>query len=76
MNTKQIDLSKSVLSLCETNPELQKILAELGFQDIMMPGMLSTVGRFMTIPKGAMVKRIDINVIKDTLRANGYEILE
>lgn len=75
MKSNQIDLNKSVFELCAENPELPELLAELGFKDITKPGMLSTVGRFMTIPKGALMKKIDLNAIKDTLKAHGYEVL-
>ena len=33
------------------------ILAEIGFVDILKPGMLNTAGRFMTIPKGAAMRK-------------------
>ena len=36
------------------------MLAELGFSDIAKPGMLESVGRFMTIPKGAALKKIPL----------------
>lgn len=75
MNTKQIDLNKSVYELCSENPELPELLAELGFKDITKPGMLPTVGRFMTISKGAMMKKIDLNVIRDILKTHGYEVI-
>ena len=75
MTGKQLDLSKSVYELCKDNPELPNLLSEIGFQDITKPGMLSTMGRFMTIPKGSIMKKIDINVIKQSLEEHGYHII-
>jgi hypothetical protein len=76
MNEKQINLNKSVHELCINEPELPQILAELGFHDITKPGMLSTVGRFMTIPKGAAAKKIDLDTIKRALNEHGYTVIE
>ncbi|MDF2486163.1 MAG: hypothetical protein K0R46_2331 [Herbinix sp.] len=74
MSEKQIDLSKSVYELCNQYPELPQILSEIGFTDIIRPGMLASVGRFMTIPKGATGKKIDLEKIKISLREHGFEI--
>ena len=75
MGEKRLDLTKSVYELCNEYPELPNILAEIGFKDIIKPGMLPTVGRFMTIPKGAAAKKIDMNIIKGTLMDHGYEVI-
>lgn len=75
MTTKMIDLNKTVHDLCSKDQDLLKILAEIGFKDITKPGMLATVGRFMTIPKGAIAKNIDIEVIKQELIRHGYTIV-
>jgi hypothetical protein len=74
MGEKQLKLSKSVYELCNEYPELPNLLATIGFKDITKPGMLSTMGRFMTIPKGAVAKKIDLNFIILTLQENGYEV--
>ncbi|MDF2611021.1 MAG: threonyl-tRNA synthetase [Lachnospiraceae bacterium] len=70
----QIDLNKSVYELCSEHPQIAVILSEIGFKDITKPGMLNTAGRFMTIPKGAAMKKIEISRIKQILLENGYEI--
>jgi len=75
MNIKTIDLSKSVYDLCKEYPELPEVLAELGFHDIIKPGMLATVGRFMTLPKGALAKNIELEIIQQTLHQHGYETI-
>ncbi len=73
---KSIDLSRSVHSLCSEYPEIASIMARLGFTDIVKPGMLATAGRFMTIPKGAAMKNIDMDKIKAALIQNGFELKE
>ncbi|HEX3078785.1 MAG TPA: DUF1858 domain-containing protein [Lachnospiraceae bacterium] len=74
MQDKVIDLDRSVYELCSTNPEIVEILVQAGFQDIIKPGMLNTAGRFMTIPKGATMKRIDMESIKLLFTERGYVI--
>ena len=74
MEEKTIDLSKSVYELSNQHPEIIDILKELGFQDITKPGMLSTVGRCMTIPKGAAAKKIDLASIKNAMLGHGFVI--
>ena len=74
-NMKSIDLNKTVQKLCTEYPELIEIMRELGFTDIVKPGMLATAGRFMTIPKGASTKKIDMDIIRQTLKRHGFEIM-
>lgn len=73
---KVIDLNKTVFELSRDYPEMIEILDELGFHDIIKPGMLQTVGRFMTLPKGATMKKISLELIKHVLMEKGYKILE
>ncbi|NLL72466.1 MAG: DUF1858 domain-containing protein [Clostridiales bacterium] len=74
MNKKTIDLNRSVYDLCKESPELVEILHELGFVDIVKPGMLNTAGRFMTLIKGAKMKKISLDKIKDALNQKGYDV--
>ena len=55
---KEIDLSKTLYELVAQYPEIQEIMSQLGFTAINQPGMLQTAGRYMTIPKGAQMKKI------------------
>lgn len=72
MGDKVIDLNKTVYELCKEHEELPQILSELGFTDITKPGMLSTAGRFMTLTKGAALKKINLDTISKTLTERGY----
>lgn len=56
-------------------PEIKEIMKDLGFKDITNPVMLNTVGKVMTIKKGAQMKGIDIDKIKETFKLHNF-ILE
>ena len=71
---KVIDLNKTVFELCNEDPAIRDILADSGFTDITKPGMLQTAGRFMTIPKGAKLKKIDLETIKKKFIDLGYVV--
>lgn len=73
---KIINLNDSVHELCIAYPELMDILKDIGFKDIVKPGMLQTAGRFMTIPKGAAMKQIDMDVVKLILKDKDFIIKE
>lgn len=74
--SKIIDFSKSVYDLCKDDPEVIDIMRELGFEQITNKASLNTVGRFMTIPKGAVMKGIELEKIKNVFIMNGYDIKE
>lgn len=74
-NRISLDLTRSVYELCRDNPELPEVLKELGFTDITKPGMLTTAGRFMTLTKGAAMKKLSLDSIKETLAGKGYDIV-
>lgn len=71
---KTIDLNKSVYELTRTYPELIDIMAELGFKEITKKGMLRSVGKLMTIPKGAKMKGIAMTDVVAALMKAGFEL--
>jgi hypothetical protein len=73
---KTIDLSRTVYELCKEDPQVAEIMKGLGFDLITSAASLNTVGRFMTIPKGAAMKGIDLEKIKDEFKNRGYDIKE
>ena len=72
--SKKIDLTKSVYELAQENPELVGIMARLGFSEITKKAMLNSVGKLMTIPKGAKMKGIRMEDIVRTFEENGFEV--
>lgn len=72
---KEIDLSRTVYELTREFPEIIDIMKELGFESIANEGMLNTAGRFMTIPKGAAMKSIDMDKIEKIFTDKGYTII-
>ncbi|MCL2834759.1 MAG: DUF1858 domain-containing protein [Treponema sp.] len=73
---KVLDLNQSVYDICVKYPEIKQMMVNLGFTDLGKPGILQTAGRFMTIPRGAKMKNIDLELIKKNIRDLGYEIKE
>lgn len=76
MADKVLDLGRTVYELCTADPGIISILAEAGFSEITKPGMLATAGRFMTIPKGAALKKLDLETVKQIFSEHGYIVKE
>ena len=74
--SKLLDLNKNVQELCTQYPELVGIMADLGFKDITRPITLATIGKVMTIPKGAAIKKIAMQDIVQIFRQHGFEIAD
>lgn len=72
--SKIIDLNHTVSQLCTQYPEIKDIMVELGFKDITKPMALATVGKVMTLPKGAAIKGINLADVLAALEAKGFEI--
>ncbi|WP_303929494.1 DUF438 domain-containing protein [Veillonella parvula] len=67
---KKLDLSKSVYDLVKEYPEVADIMKELGFSEITNKVMLNSVGKIMTIPKGAKMKGVSmINIVGAFMKA-------
>ena len=73
--TKKLDLNKTVFELTQEYPELVDIMAELGFTEITKKSMLYSVGKIMTIPKGAKMKNISMIDVVTALISNGFELI-
>lgn len=74
--SKTINFKKTVHDLCKEDPKILEIMKGLGFENIAMPGMLNTVGKFMTIQKGAQMKGISMEKVKAAFIAEGFEVVE
>jgi hypothetical protein len=73
---KEITLKKSIYELCSSYPELIPIMKELGFVNITKPGMLQSMGKIMTIPKGCRTMRIPLEQVRDHLSSHGFKIID
>ncbi|TVP97002.1 MAG: DUF1858 domain-containing protein [Acholeplasmatales bacterium] len=67
-----LDVSMRVYDMVTRYPEIKALMAELGFIDILKPGMLKTMGRIMTLEKGARVKNIPLDVLARHFRKHGF----
>ncbi|CCV66459.1 hypothetical protein BN85314380 [Paracholeplasma brassicae] len=70
----EIDLNEKIIDLVKKDEKIKDILSELGFSEITKPGMIQTVGRFMSINQGSSLRKIDIEVIKERFKSYGYQI--
>jgi len=75
MNGKKLILGKTVYELAHETPEVIEILKELGFENITNPIMMKTAGKIMTIPKGAAMKGIDLDKVKEAFRKKGFHVI-
>ncbi len=65
---------QNIYDLVTTYPEIKELMAELGFKDILKPGMLQTMGKVMTIEKGARMKAISPERIRETFSNSGFNL--
>ena len=72
---KKIDLTKTVFELTREYPDLIEIMAGLGFTEIRKEPVLHSVGKLMTLPKGAKMKKIPWKTLAKALEEEGF-ILE
>lgn len=73
---KIIDFSVPIKKLAEEYPDFIQIMYDCGFTRIKIPGLLSTVGRVMTIPLGAQAMKIDLNKVKQAFEDKGYKVID
>ena len=71
---KKLDLSKSVYDLVQEYPEVIDIMKGLGFTEITNKVMLHSVGKIMTIPKGAKMKGISMIDIVGAFMKAGFTL--
>ena len=73
---KIIDFSVPIKELAEEYPDFIQIMYDCGFTRLKIPGLLSTVGRVMTIPLGAQAMKIDLDKIKQAFEDKGYKVID
>lgn len=73
---KIIDFSVPIKKLAEEYPDFIQIMYDCGFTRIKIPGLLSTVGRVITIPLGAQAMKIDLDKVKQAFEDKGYKVID
>jgi len=73
---KILDLNKTVYELASQYPKFIQIMAANGFPEIALPGMTSTAGRFMTVPKGVKLKGLNLDDLRKAFTDGGFEVVE
>lgn len=67
-------MNRTVYELIKEYPELKDIMAELGFTEIKKPAVLHSIGKMMTIPRGAKMKNIPMEKVVMTLMKHGFTL--
>lgn len=70
----KINMNTSIHDLVKEHPEIKDIMKSLGFDSILNPVMINTVGKIMNIKKGAKMRNIDLALIIDKFKENNYEL--
>lgn len=73
---KKIISTEKIYDIINKYPDVVDIMVELGFKDIVKPGMLATAGKVMTVEKGAKMKNIPFEDIVKVFNEHGYSILK
>ena len=69
-----INLDTSVRDLVAQFPAIVEVMVAMGLDGVTDPKLLNTVGRFMTLRKGAKMKHIPIADLVQQLQAAGFEV--
>lgn len=73
---KMISLTDSIYDIVNKYEEVVEVMEILGFEGMTNKKTISTVGRIMTLKKGAKFKNIDIQTIKDEFEKRGFIVKE
>ncbi len=71
----QISSTTPIFELVKTHPDVKNLMSTLGFVDIVKPGMLQSVGRIMTLAKGARMKNIEWDTIVAAFDDKDYTLI-
>ena len=71
---KRIDLTHTVYQLTQAYPEIIDIMASLGFTEIKKKAIRLSAGKLITIPKGAAMRGISMDLVVKALHDNGFVV--
>lgn len=70
----KISLTTPVHDLVVAHPDIVPVMVQMGLDGVTQPGLLNTVGRLMTLEKGARMKHIPLTQLIETLTQAGFEV--
>ena len=73
---KVISLTDSIYNIVSKNEEVIEVMEILGFEGMTNKKTIGSVGRIMSLSKGAKFKNIDIKTIKDEFEKHGFIVKE
>ena len=71
---KTINLKESIYELTQKYPEIIDIMSSLGFTEISKKAVRLSVGKMVTIPRGAAMRGIAMERIVEALLDSGFRI--
>ena len=75
MKNKKLDSKKTIYELAQEHEDFVEIMIELGFSEISKNSILQSLGKIMTLERGAKMKKISIEKIVETFSDKGYEVI-
>lgn len=72
---KTIDFNLMVAELVRAEPEVGRILAELGLGNLVSPEALKVMGNIMTIPRAAAMKGVELGKVVEAFKAAGFSVV-
>ncbi|WP_461213430.1 DUF1858 domain-containing protein [Lacticaseibacillus sp. GG6-2] len=72
----EISLETPVRELVTAHPDIVSVMVAMGLDGVTDPKLLNTVGRFMTLAKGAKMKHIALEDLTTTLAQAGFEVVD
>ncbi len=73
---KVISLNDSIYKLVTTFDEVVEVMENLGFEGMTNKKTINTVGRIMTLKKGAQFRKMDIQILIDEFEKYGFIVKE
>lgn len=72
---KTIDFNLMAAELVKAEPEVGRILVELGLGNMVSPEALKVMGNIMTIPRAAAMKGVELGKVVEAFEAAGFSVL-
>ena len=73
---KIISLTDSIYNIVKKYDEVIEVMEILGFEGMTNKVTIGTVGKIMTLQKGAKFKNLDIQIVKNEFEKHGFIVKE